>query len=230
MGVLTLIFNQSFFIILLSVHMYYLEGNTFWRTDALDIFHPWGGILLHHQHFIGFLAESSMGRGEPREFFVGEDGWWLSKDQKKPWSGWWQLKYFVYFHPELWGRFNPFWRAYFSDGLVQPPTSGDFFQKDCQIRGIKAYEKNLARDGCTPPLLDVEKTCQLFKHQRWSLEIHRAKRELDGFCLFFGSGNESATVRNLNEGEPRFNNYMASLYFHNEALVFSFSDDPFNVT
>ena len=73
------------------------------------------------------------------------------KTKKKPWSGWWQLKYFVYFHPELWGRFNPFWRAYFSDGLVQPPTSGDFYQKDCQIRGIKAYEKNLARDGCTPP-------------------------------------------------------------------------------
>ena len=26
-----------------------------------------------------------------------------------------------YFHPEPWGRF-PFWRAYFSKGLVQPPT------------------------------------------------------------------------------------------------------------
>ncbi len=27
-----------------------------------------------------------------------------------------------YFHPENWGRF-PIWRAYFSNGLVQPPTS-----------------------------------------------------------------------------------------------------------
>ena len=27
-----------------------------------------------------------------------------------------------YFHPEPWGRF-PIWRAYFSNGLVQPPTS-----------------------------------------------------------------------------------------------------------
>ena len=31
-----------------------------------------------------------------------------------------------YFHPENWGRF-PIWRAYFSDGLVQPPTSLLFF-------------------------------------------------------------------------------------------------------
>ena len=29
-----------------------------------------------------------------------------------------------YFHPAIWGRF-PSWRAYFSDGLVQPPTSND---------------------------------------------------------------------------------------------------------
>ena len=32
------------------------------------------------------------------------------------------FKHFWNFHPELWGRF-PIWRAYFSDGLVQPPTS-----------------------------------------------------------------------------------------------------------
>ena len=27
------------------------------------------------------------------------------------------------FHPGSLGKMNPFWRAYFSDGLVQPPTS-----------------------------------------------------------------------------------------------------------
>ncbi len=37
-------------------------------------------------------------------------------------SGWWQLKYVWNFHPDNWGRF-PFWRSYFSDGLVQPPSS-----------------------------------------------------------------------------------------------------------
>ena len=34
---------------------------------------------------------------------------------------WWQLKYFL-FSPRKLGKMNPFWRAYFSDGLVQPPT------------------------------------------------------------------------------------------------------------
>ena len=34
---------------------------------------------------------------------------------------WFQI--FFYFHPETWGKMNPFWRAYFSKGLVQPPTS-----------------------------------------------------------------------------------------------------------
>ena len=36
-------------------------------------------------------------------------------------SGWWQLKYFFYFHPLIWGN-DPIWRAYFSKGL-KPPTS-----------------------------------------------------------------------------------------------------------
>ena len=37
-------------------------------------------------------------------------------------SRWWQLKYFWNFHPKPWGN-HPIWRAYFSTGLVQPPTS-----------------------------------------------------------------------------------------------------------
>ena len=34
---------------------------------------------------------------------------------------WWQLKYFLCSSLKL-EKMNPFWRAYFSDGLVQPPT------------------------------------------------------------------------------------------------------------
>ena len=34
---------------------------------------------------------------------------------------WFQI--FFYFHPENLWKMNPFWRAYFSDGLVQPPAS-----------------------------------------------------------------------------------------------------------
>ena len=33
------------------------------------------------------------------------------------------LNIFGMFTPKTWGRWFPFWRAYFSDGLVQPPTS-----------------------------------------------------------------------------------------------------------
>ena len=35
------------------------------------------------------------------------------------------FKYFWNFHPYL-GKMNPFWRAYFSKGLVQPPTRFPF--------------------------------------------------------------------------------------------------------
>ena len=40
-------------------------------------------------------------------------------------SRWWQLDYFL-FSPRTLGKMNPFWRAYFSDGL-KPPTSWSMF-------------------------------------------------------------------------------------------------------
>ena len=45
----------------------------------------------------------------------------ITPPQQKIFSRWWQLKYFL-FSP-LFGRRFPFWRAYVSKGLVQPPTS-----------------------------------------------------------------------------------------------------------
>ena len=39
-------------------------------------------------------------------------------------SSWWNFKYFLFSSRNL-GKMNPFWRAYFSKGLVQPPTSWD---------------------------------------------------------------------------------------------------------
>ena len=53
-------------------------------------------------------------------------------------SGWWQLKYFLNFHPNPWGN-DPKWRAYFSNGLVQPPTS-----KSCFWRSMFIF----SRDTC----------------------------------------------------------------------------------
>ena len=39
-------------------------------------------------------------------------------------SRWWQLKYFWEFSPRNLGKMNPFWRAYFSDGLVKNHQPG----------------------------------------------------------------------------------------------------------
>ena len=39
---------------------------------------------------------------------------------------WLVVSMIFYVHPYL-GKMNPSWRAYFSDGLVQPPTSGPLF-------------------------------------------------------------------------------------------------------
>ena len=51
-------------------------------------------------------------------------------DDLKPWiipTRWWQLKYFL-FPPRKLGFHDSFWRAYFSNGLVQPPTSPVFLK------------------------------------------------------------------------------------------------------
>ena len=38
-------------------------------------------------------------------------------------SGWWQLKYFLFFTPTTWGQIDPIWLSHnFSNELVQPPT------------------------------------------------------------------------------------------------------------
>ena len=43
---------------------------------------------------------------------------------------WWQLTFFVIFTPECFGEDEPiFFRAYFSNGLVKPPTSSCMFYK-----------------------------------------------------------------------------------------------------
>ena len=39
-------------------------------------------------------------------------------------SRWWQLKYLWEFSPRNLGKMNPFWRAYFSDGLVKNHQPG----------------------------------------------------------------------------------------------------------
>ena len=44
------------------------------------------------------------------------------------------FKYLFYFHPEIWGRWTHFWRAYlFKGGLVQPPTRLVFAVPNCHV-------------------------------------------------------------------------------------------------
>ena len=46
---------------------------------------------------------------------------WLDSQTFQDWLGG-GFKHFL-FSPRTLGKMNPFWRSYFSDGLVQPPTS-----------------------------------------------------------------------------------------------------------
>ena len=46
-------------------------------------------------------------------------GVYISKKENMT-SRWW-FQFFLCFHPDPWGK-DPIWRAYFSGGLVQPPT------------------------------------------------------------------------------------------------------------
>ena len=50
---------------------------------------------------------------------TGKDDFEVCK--RKARSRWWFQRFF-YVHPYYLGKMNPFWRAYFPDGLVQPPT------------------------------------------------------------------------------------------------------------
>ena len=53
--------------------------------------------------FIGVIPPFMISRGPPKVGFL--------------------VSNIFYFHPETWGKWFPIWRAYFSNGLVQPPTS-----------------------------------------------------------------------------------------------------------
>ena len=52
-------------------------------------------------------------------------------------SRWWQLKDFFWCSPRKLGKMNPIWRAYFSHGLVPPPT-----RCSLHIRNYRWHESN----------------------------------------------------------------------------------------
>ena len=69
-----------------------------------------------------------------------------------------------YFYPKIWGRF-PFWRSYFSDGLVQPPTRFGFeitmvesTHPSPLLRGAGLFNSDRFRDPVLPRGLALERT------------------------------------------------------------------------
>ena len=50
-------------------------------------------------------------------------------------SGWWQLKYFLIFTPNLWGD-DPIWRAYFSNGLKETTTQLCYYTNCSQYASV----------------------------------------------------------------------------------------------
>ena len=49
---------------------------------------------------------------------------------------WWFERDFFYFYPENWGRFSPFWRSYFADGLKLVKIKGEMTVNDAKWRPL----------------------------------------------------------------------------------------------
>ena len=78
---------------------------------------PWNEQLAPEN---AWLEDGSFPFGAKRHIFRGVSVLVSGISNPNNIAGWWFLIFLVIFTP-LWGRF-PFWRAYFSNGLVQPPT------------------------------------------------------------------------------------------------------------
>ena len=93
----------------------------------------WFGIPIIRHHFgtrkleVGATNATLLNQfdQEPWRWSEGRRRNFGSKGGGTPKTGWWQLKYVFYVHPENWGKMNPIWRAYFSEGL-KPPTRKPF--------------------------------------------------------------------------------------------------------
>ena len=80
------------------------------------------------------------------------------------------VSYIYYFHPYL-GRMNPFWQAYFSDGL-KPPTS--FV---CFLHRIRASWKGCSCDDAAMVIQDRSESSPPFRGIYWlQLQANRQKR------------------------------------------------------
>ena len=80
-------------------------------------------------------------------------------------SRWWQLKHFFHFYPDPWGFHDPIWRAYFSNGLVQPPTRFLFVNNIWFLWSLK---------WLWFVMCNVAKSCWIYKlelEQLWRIDV-----------------------------------------------------------
>ena len=94
------------------------KDGTFWEIPLLE--NPFN-ILLGK-----LVARRKVGKMRMGIFLTLGDVicWFFVGVQDRNITGWWQLKYFL-FSPQKLGTMNPFWRRYFSRGLVQPQTRNE---------------------------------------------------------------------------------------------------------
>ena len=110
-----------------------------------------------------------------------------------------------HFHPYL-GKMNPFWRAYFSNGLVQPPTrfpfqkipskfGMDFFYDSM---GFRSENLNETTWYLVPDLFTTTQQRQRYprgyaQDQRWLHFAHQLLGRPEGMMFFFCNINEKAS-------------------------------------
>ena len=108
-----------FLCFLFFAHPQSLSKSNFERTgpqgcfegEAMDLVHSWPRPRGRLQIYLGFAFNAKT-----------INGWLFGMSEPSIVLRWWQLKYFLCSSQNL-GKMNPFWRAYFSNGLVKPPTS-----------------------------------------------------------------------------------------------------------
>ena len=128
----TYLFTNTVHILFLSLPECFFS----YSKDELDRFASHLQKAVSTQNNLGFLVPSGVhqeGVESRFQFFP-----WEKNLQRLP--SWWFQTFFI-FNP-TWGN-DPIWRSYFSNGLVQPPTSFDLaFVSQKQCLSIEVGDKN----------------------------------------------------------------------------------------
>ena len=128
--------------------------------------------------------------------------------KKKVKTSWW-FQTFFYFHPEPWIRWTHFCRAYFSDGLVQPPTRSKCFQKMVFRKlGIRCLFDQVPIPSNRSSLLGSRNT-KAFDQFSWLWPCWRGgkKTQIGQF------GGQNFRIKNQGRGPAEASNYSEPYIF-----------------